>query len=43
VIERLDHLHNPGMECASAVLEHARAGDLVVERVLEIREKAPLV
>ncbi len=45
--ERLDGLHNPGMQCAPTVLEHAPVGHLVGEgvlkRVLEIREDARLV
>src|SRR5438876_12403433 len=46
-VEGLDGLHDPSMERAPAVVEHARVGDLVgegvLESVLEIREDARLV
>jgi hypothetical protein len=46
-VERLERLHNPRMEYAPTVVEHAPVGHLVsegvLERVLEIREDARLV
>jgi len=34
-VEPLKGLHNPGMECAPPLLEHAPVSDLVGEGVLE--------
>ena len=46
-IERLDGLHDPGMECAPVVVEDAPVGDLVgegvLERVFEVRGDARLI
>ena len=46
-VQRFDRLHDPGMERAPAVLQHAAVRDLVGQRVLEgvleIREEARLV